>query len=221
LDGPDAARILDYIHRPAADAAVLQALHAACGDDAAFLRTVHRLPELPDVPATARAAATAPRATAISTSAPLGVAPSATAGSVPAPPADAAPPAPAPPAGPAPRLEPVSAPVETQHGLALLARLRPAQLAVIAAILLVASLVIGAMWGSRSYQSAALVGTSSPVGNGGLAVSDQPANAANQASQAPYSTPSKLVGDPVTLLPGAIQSRDANQSRAAIQSIGR
>jgi hypothetical protein len=64
LHGPDAARILDAIHRPGADPATIAALHDACGDDAAFLRAVHRLPDLPDVAAEPPKAAATPRAAA-------------------------------------------------------------------------------------------------------------------------------------------------------------
>jgi uncharacterized caspase-like protein len=53
LHGPDVARILDYIHGPSAELAVIQALHAACNDNAAFLRTLHRLPDRTGMPAAA------------------------------------------------------------------------------------------------------------------------------------------------------------------------
>jgi hypothetical protein len=53
LHGPDVARILDYIHGPGPEPAMIQALHAACDDDAAFLRTLHRLPDRTGMPAAA------------------------------------------------------------------------------------------------------------------------------------------------------------------------
>jgi hypothetical protein len=239
LDGPDAAWILDYIHRPAADAGALEALHAACGDDAVFLRTMHRLPQRPDAPGMARATVPADTAhrlpqlpdapgTARATvpadtvhrlpqrpDAPGMARVPEAAESVTADPASARP-APAPQADAVPRREPGSAPAGTQPGLTLLARLRgfgllaslpPYQLFGIASVLAAVCLVLAALWVFRSAdQSAALVGTSAPVGNADLAVSDQPANAANQAAPATtYWSPPKLVTGPVPLVHGTTQ----------------
>ena len=67
LGGPDAARILEYVYRDTADRAAIRTLHAASGDNAAFLRTVFRLLELPDVTAQAAGLMRAGQAAATST----------------------------------------------------------------------------------------------------------------------------------------------------------